>query len=87
MGSPITNNPQAMMAEAMKHTVLTGPAILFEFSTAEKDKIVVEIFCKKSKIYIRTNVCSHRKSFHSEFSFVGSMDFLVNKFLEQCFAI
>ena len=43
MASPITNNPQAMTAEAMKHTVLTGPAILVEFSTTEKDRIVVTL--------------------------------------------
>ena len=84
MGSPITNNPQAMIAEAMKHTVLTGPAILVEFSTTEKDRIVVLRFCKKNPKYIhilpKIEFCpcffgSHRKSFHTEFSFVGSMDF------------
>ena len=43
MGSPITNKFQAMIAEAMamKQAVFTGPAIVVEFSTAEKDRIVV----------------------------------------------
>ena len=57
MASPVTNNPQAMTAEAMKHTVLTGPAILAKFSTTEKDRIMVilldlsSLSCDTEEIY------------------------------------
>ena len=57
MASPTSKNPQAMTTEAMKHTVLTGPAILVKSSRTNNQISTVYQFRQKYENRSRAEHC------------------------------